>query len=484
MSASERIASGLITGLAGLAALVSLIWWFSYKPTVELYAYVPGLDGGPSPAEAQGAAISETIRIGEGFESYLVLTDELVDGFSGSWPRFRGPASNNISTDGIPIPTPWGEGQPKALWSVDVGEGHAGPVIHKGRVYLLDYDDERRADTLRCFALLDGRELWRRWYRVRVKRNHGRSRTVPAVTDRYVVTVGPRCQVMCVDARTGELKWGIDLVREQGAEVPLWYTGQCPLIDDGVAVIAVGGRSLLIGVDCETGEVLWETPNPKGWKMSHSSIMPMELGGQRLYVYFALGGVVAVAASGPGQGDVIWNTAAWHPNVVAPSPVILEDGRIFLSVGYGGGSMMLRITEEAGRFSVETLFKKTPKEGLACEQQTPLLYRGHLFGIPPKDGGALRNQFVCYHPDGRTVWSSGKTKRFGLGPFLIADEKILILSDEGVLTVIKASTDSYQELASAKVLEGRDAWGPMALADGRLLVRDSRQLVCLDLRSQ
>ena len=144
--------------------------------------------------------------------------------------------------------------------------------------------------------------------------------------------------------------------------------------------------------------------------------------------------------------------------------------------------MMLRITEAAGRVTADTLFRKSPKEGLACEQQTPLFYKGHLFGIPPKDGGALRNQFVCYHPDGTTVWSSGKTRRFGLGPFLIADDKIFILSDEGILTLIGGSTESYQELATSKVLEGRDAWGPMAFADGRLLVRDSRSLVCLDLR--
>ena len=67
MSASERIASGSIIGLVALAALVSLIWWFSYKPPVELYAYVPGLDGSPS-SSAKGATKTEIIRVGEGAE--------------------------------------------------------------------------------------------------------------------------------------------------------------------------------------------------------------------------------------------------------------------------------------------------------------------------------------------------------------------------------------------------------------------------------
>ena len=40
------------------------------------------------------------------------------------------------------------------------------------------------SDVLRCLSLADGREIWRRWYRTGAKRNHGVSRTVPAVTER------------------------------------------------------------------------------------------------------------------------------------------------------------------------------------------------------------------------------------------------------------------------------------------------------------
>ena len=99
-----------------------------------------------------------------------------------------------------------------------------------------------RATLLRCLSLADGREIWRRWYRTGAKRNHGVSRTVPAVTDRWVVTIGPRCHVLCVDAERGEFLWGIDLAREYGAAEPLWYAAQNPLIDGGTVVIAPGGR--------------------------------------------------------------------------------------------------------------------------------------------------------------------------------------------------------------------------------------------------
>jgi len=291
---------------------------------------------------------------------------------------------------------------------------------------------------------------------------------------------------MCVDAVSGDFKWGIDLEREYGAEIPLWYTGQCPLIDDSLAVIAVGGRSLVIAVDCETGEVVWETPNPNNWKMSHSSVMPFFIHGKKMYVYCAIGGILGISAGGEDAGQVLFESKLWNHNVIAPSPVYLGDGRIFLTAGYGAGSLMLRIKAENGVFSAESLQALKPEGGLASEQQTPVFYKGHLFSILPKDAGPLRNQFVCCHPDdcSQIVWSSGKTNRFGLGPYIVADDKFFILSDDGVLTVLRASLQEYSPLAQAKILDGVDAWGPLALVNGRLLARDSRRMVCVDLRAR
>ena len=142
-------------------------------------------------------------------------------------------------------------------------------------------------------------------------------------------------------------------------------------------------------------------------------------------------------------------------------------------------------TSDNNTFVVESVQQAKPGEGICSEQQTPLYYKGHLFCILPKDAGPLRNQFVCYHPDdiSKLVWSSGTTHRFGLGPYFIADEKFFILSDEGILTVMQASTKEPFQLTQSKILDGHDAWGPMAIVNGRLLARDSRHLVCVDVRA-
>ena len=80
------------------------------------------------------------------------------------------------------------------------------------------------------------------------------------------------------------------------------------------------------------------------------------------------------------------------------------------------------------------------------------------------------------------MWTSGKENRFGLGPYFIADNKLFILSDDGTLTIARASTEKYIQLEQVKVIEdGHDAWAPFALADGYLLLRDAETMICIDL---
>jgi outer membrane protein assembly factor BamB len=146
--------------------------------------------------------------------------------------------------------------------------------------------------------------------------------------------------------------------------------------------------------------------------------------------------------------------------------------------------MMIQLKSLDGKFSVEVLRVYLPKDGLACEQQTPIYLMDHLFGIEPKDAGALRNQLVCFDPSDVTkeVWSSGQTVRFGLGPYIIADKKMYVLSDDGTLTIVRPDIKKYIQLDQVKLFEGQDAWGPLAVADGYMVLRDSKTLFCLDLR--
>ncbi len=458
--------------LCGAVAAVLLLRWFAYDPARELARSLPGADGGP-PQSERDAAVGIDVDLAGKLETF----DGVPSDLPGNWPRFRGADFDNICKQDVKLADQWPAGGPKVYWSVDLGEGHAAPAVLNGCVYLFDYDEAARSDALRCFSLADGKEIWRRSYVLPAKRNHGLSRTIPAVTEDCIVTIGPRCHVSCVETRTGEFRWGIDLQKEYGTTEPLWFTGQCPLIENGLALIAPGGPDvLLLAVDCSTGEVVWKTPNSKGWKMSHSSIMPLTLHGEAMYVYAAVGGMVGLSKA----GALLWEIP-WSASVIAPSPVLLPGNRIFLTAGYGAGSLMVQVEKTADGYSAREIAKNGPKDWLACEQQTPIVVDGLLYGIMPKDGGALKQQFVCYSPDKpEPVWSSGKTARFGLGPFFLANEKFYVLDDDGTLTMLKFSKTGYEPLAQHKILDGHDAWGPIALAGTRMLLRDSTRMVCIE----
>lgn len=449
--------------------------WQLSNPTKGMIKSVPGLDNKPENL----SGFSELIKIGEGFDFFSDTRTQSKH----AWPRFRGVNFDNIATEKVSIQTHWDNHYPKELWKVNLGEGHAAPAISNGKVYLLDYNENKKADALRCFNLETGEELWQRWYRVNIKRNHGMSRTVPAVSDKYVVTIGPRCHVMCTNGENGDFIWGLDVERDYKNEIPFWYTGQCPIIDGNTVIIAVGGDKLMIGLDIATGKILWETPNDQALKMSHSSVMPMTIHGKKMYVYCAIGGIVGVSAEGENRGELLWITSKWKPAVIAPSPVLLGKNKIFASAGYGAGSILFEIEKTASGYSANILQQIKPNEGLASEQQTPILHQGLLFGILPKDAGSMRNEFVCCDPNDLTkiLWSSGKTNRYGLGPYLMIEDKFLILNDDGNLTLAQVKNNQFKILAQKKVLQGHDAWGPFALTDGKLLLRDSKQMICLDL---
>ncbi|MFC1553692.1 PQQ-binding-like beta-propeller repeat protein [candidate division KSB1 bacterium] len=473
---NEKNSNIISTFGTSFLGVIFLSWFLFSNPVSDFVELIPGLDNRPESLSGS----SEDVNIGAIYASFDGTPSEI----QGSWPRFLGADFDNISKEKIELADSWSEAGPDILWSVDLGEGFAGPAVANGKVYVLDYDEVMRADLLRCFSFDDGREIWQRGYNIYIKRQHGFSRTVPAVTEKYVVTIGPMCQVMCVDADSGSFKWGIDLQKEYSTKVPDWFTAQCPLIEDSLVIIAPAGSSLFIAVDCETGEVVWETPNPNNLNMSHSSIIPYEIHGKKMYVYCALGGIVGISAEGADVGEIMFETNLWNENVVMPCPVYLGDGRLFVTSGYGAGTMMFNIIKENNTYSVELLQDLEPGEGLASYQQTPIFYDGHLFSIMPLDSGPLKSKFVCFHPDDivNPVWTSEKTVRFGKGPYLMADGKFYILNDDGMLSVMKVSTTESTLLTQSKILDGHDAWGPMALVNGRLLARDTHRLVCVDIR--
>ena len=462
-----------VTALAALAYTGVIVFWHLYTPDYHLTIQEPGADNRPEGT----ARKADDVVIGEFFMRYAQSSPLL----KGAWPCFRGGEYNNTAATGGTL-NPLSDFS--TIWKVETGEGHAAPAIYNGLVYLLDYDEKISSDMLRCFDLESGTELWRRWYRVPMKRNHGFSRTVPAVTDQYVVTIGPQAHVMCCDRITGEMKWSLDVQKHFETEVPFWYSGQCPRIENHQLIIAPAGKEVLMaGIDGATGEIVWQTPNTMGIKMSHSSIMPMTLSGKKTYVYAGIGGVCGISAEAADRGALLWSVEKWKPSVIAPSPLQLSSTQIALTAGYGAGGALLQVTHTEGLWTATILDSYKPSEGLACEQQTPLLHDQMVITVLPKDGGGRRNKLVAYSPARlRTpIWESAADERFGFGPYMIIDNCLFALKDDGELYLYQLESKGMTLIKKQRIMEGIDAWGPMAYADGYLLLRDEHWVYCLKI---
>jgi outer membrane protein assembly factor BamB len=241
------------------------------------------------------------------------------------------------------------------------------------------------------------------------------------------------------------------------------------------------GTVLMMAVDCETGEIVWQTPNPDGWIMTHSSIVPMEFNGRRFYIYCggnqSKGGVIGVSAN---DGSVLWKTEEWKVRFNVPTPVVVGDDRLFLSAGYGQyelGCAMLRLSETDGKITTKLEFLHST-EIFGSIQQSPVFYDGYIYGV------RLDGQLVCLDLQGNVVWTSTSANKFGSGPFAIVGGLIYLMNDDGELTMVQASPSEYLPLAHTKVLDGHESWGPMAIASGRLIVRDTERMICLDILEQ
>jgi outer membrane protein assembly factor BamB len=461
----NRLTPAIAVVVAALAAVVFGMWlWAPLQTPVS--PRLPGADQRVSEPSADAAGdlfAARTLIEGTGLSADL----------PGAWPCFRGAQLDGIQHETTRLARAWPPAGPRVLWSVEAGEGYAGPAIADGRVYLMDYERTHQRDALRCLSLLDGKEIWRFSYPNIVKRNHGMTRTVPAVAAGLVVAMGPKCHVLCVDAAVGEFKWGLDLPREFGATVPPWYTGQCPLIDGDAVLLAPGGPdALLLCVELNSGRTRWRTPNPNGWKMTHSSVVPFQVDDDRFYLYAASGGVVAVAASG---GSIAWESTEWKIHIATvPSPVVLDGPQVFFTGGYNAGSLLLEFSHGIGALTAREVYRLKPGV-FGATQHSPIWFDGALYGIRA-DG-----RLVCLLPNGTIAWESETTTTFGLGPLIVADGTILAFEERGRLDMVEATQGGYRSLATAQIIDGHECWAPLAIAGNRLLARDLTRLLCLEL---
>ena len=191
---------------AALVGIGLVVWWLAVPTGAVLDVRQPGQDQGPLAAADSPESMPEVVA-GEPVPGQGVPAAE-----TGSWPGFRGPNRDAIVDDGARLARTWPAEGPVRRWEIELGEGYASAAVGHGCVYVLDYDVDAAADTMRCLSLDTGLPVWTNLSPFCSTRNHGLSRTVPVIVGDVVISFGPRCHVAAWDAN-GQCRWLIDLVR-------------------------------------------------------------------------------------------------------------------------------------------------------------------------------------------------------------------------------------------------------------------------------
>ncbi len=425
----------------------------------------------------------------------------LVMGWSAAaladWPQFNGPDRTGTIAN-IKLADTFPDDGPRVLWNVSLGEGFGGASVHGNEVYILDRTDDASHDIFRCFDLVTGNEKWSHRYPTQGRFQYPGSRSTPTVTDTHVYTVGSFGHIYCFDRKTQKPVWNRHLA-DFGGEPPNWGYSQSPLVIGDLVIVAPMSRSAgMVALNKKDGSDIWKASAIGS--DAYTSPTPATIDGVEQVIMLASQGLISVE---PATGKTLWRYDGYRCRNAIPSPTVLDDGRIFLTGGYRAGSVMIHLSREGGEWRVAERFRIDDGSML----HNALLHNGHLYANLNTNenlrggGGAGRRRgrpgpanqqsgpmgITCLDLDGNVLWKTGADPNVDRGGLIIVNDTIVSLGgQDGVLRLIDAKPDGYNERAAAPIFAnpGNNLWAPIAATEGKLLVRNQRELKCLDLTTR
>ena len=397
------------------------------------------------------------------------------------WPQMAGPNRTNISEE-TGIARSWPEKGPKVLWTVSLGEGFASPSIKDGKVYMLDRPDDEW-DVLRCFDLETGEEMWNFPYAAPGKVSYEGSRTAPTMEGNRIYFVGVLGHFHCVDLETRLPLWKKHIREDFGEETPHWGVAQAPSIYNDLVIVAPQAKDAgVVAYNKESGELVWKTPMLGS--LGYSTPVITTLCGVDQVIMVTAGDVAATGISIE-DGTVLWQYNNWKCKIPIPYATTLPDNRLFITGGYGAGSAMIQLQLVDGKFKATELFKT---DECGSQIQQPILFEDHLY--VNSNSNEREDGLMCLTLDGKVLWKTRDTTlkwfatTFERGPLLFADGLLFNLDGKkGNLHLIEPSPKEYKELAQVKILGGKQIWAPMALSQGKLVLRSQSEMKCLDVKN-
>jgi len=376
------------------------------------------------------------------------------------WPQWRGPARDGLSP-GTAWPQSLSDAHFTRQWRVDLGPGYPGPIVAEDRVFVVETKDKKE-EIVRALDRETGRELWRSAWEgamavpFMARRNGDWVRSTPAYDGQALFVAGMRDVLVCLDARSGEIRWRIDFVKEFSTPLPSFGSVCSPLVLDDNVYVQAGAA--FCKVDKRSGRVMWRVLQDGGgmYDGAFSSPCPATLGGVPQLIVQTRRKLVGID---PEAGGVLWSRdipATLGMNILTPA---VGADRIFTSA-YGAGSFLFGVTRADGVFSVKEIWTAP----FQCYMSTPVVIGGHAYLH-------LRNKRLsCVDlQSGAQTWSS---KVLGEYCSLVArGDRILALDQRGDLLLFRADPGKF-DLVDSRKISDQETWGHLAVCDDQVFVRE------------
>jgi outer membrane protein assembly factor BamB len=374
------------------------------------------------------------------------------------WTNFRGP-NRDGRYDEMAVLTTWPAQGLKLLWKQPAGLGYSSFTIADGRAYTIE--QRRRQEVVAAYDVNTGRELWLQAWNAEYTDDTGDGpRTTPTWDDGRLYALGATGELRCLDAKTGAVSWGKNILNDNQAQNLSWAMSASPLIVDDKVIVLPGGSGgkSVAAYNKLTGAPVWKSQDDR---QAYVSPMLVTLAGRRQILVVSADRVFGLA---PENGALLWSQS-WDTSmgINVSQPIMVDKNRFFISSGYGKGASLVEVTGAGNSFTARSVWDNV---NMKNKFNSSVLHDGYVYGL---DEGILTCLDVS---TGERKWKGG---RYGYGQVLVASGHLIVMSDTGELALVKASPAGYTEVARFPAIEGK-TWNYPAIAGGRLFVRNANEM--------
>ena len=266
--------------------------------------------------------------------------------------------------------------------------------------------------------------------------------------------------------------------------MPQWAIVQNPLIYGDLLIVAPQtSEAGVVAYDKVTGALRWKSAALSGIPGYVTPSVVKVSGEDHVVMITGAAGRGRTARGGsvngidPRSGKILWTYTNWQNIIPVPQALDAGEGRVLITGGYGAGAAMVKVERKGdGSYAATELFKN-PDFG--AHTQPPVLFNDHFYSQYTTNERS--DGLVAMSIDGQVKWKTGQQPPFVRGGAILADGLLLATDGNTKLYLIEPNPAGFKPLASAVVLEPGDNWAPLALADGKLLVRGQRELKALQV---